>query len=156
MPANSDNPGAQAMLQIPVAASVRQYVFFLFNGGMLGLLTWALQLGIYPLIDSGSQRDYVLASALACTPVIVLNCFIQRRLIFRQHGSFLRFLLAQLFMMAFVSLLTLVCRSLVDWAWQGGLGENLGFAIAALIGFVPSFLINKIWVFQGRPQHPAR
>ena len=125
-------------MQKPDAAGVRQYVLFLFNGGMLGLLTWALQLGIYRLIDSGSQRDYGLASALACVPVIVLNSVIQRQLIFKQHGPFLRFLLAQLFMMAFVSLLALVCRSLLDWSWQAGLGESLGFAIAALIGSVPS------------------
>jgi putative flippase GtrA len=156
MPANSDIPGAQAVMKKPDAASVRQYVLFLFNGGMLGLLTWALQLGIYRLIDSGSQLDYGLASALACVPVIMLNSVIQRQLIFKQNGPFLRFLLAQLLMMAFVSLLALVCRSLLDWTWQAGLGESLGFAIAALIGSVPSFLINKFWVFQDRPQYPLR
>ncbi|MDR6395955.1 GtrA family protein [Herbaspirillum seropedicae] len=128
--------------------ALRQYALFLFNGGMLGLLTWALQQGIYHLIDSGQQRDYALASALACAPVILLNCSIQRRLIFRQHGPFRRFLLANLFMMFFVSALAPLCRSLVDLGWHGGHGETLGFAVASLIGSVPSFLINKFWVFK--------
>lgn len=117
---------------------------------MLGLLTWALQLGIYRMIASGSQRDYALASALACLPVIFLNCAIQRRLIFKRHGPLLQFVLANLFMMVFVSLLSPLCRSFVDWALRGGYGETLGFAAASLIGSIPSFLINKFWVFKPR------
>jgi putative flippase GtrA len=81
-------------------------------------------------------------------PLIAVNYLIQRRWIFQSEGRLWKFVTAHLAIMAFVSILSPVCRFLngrvatTDWA-NGG-----GFILAALVGSILSFFIQREWVFR--------
>jgi hypothetical protein len=137
------------------ATSVREYLLFLLNCDVLGMLSWALQFNW--LINGNSDRHFAMASFHACVPVVFLNLFIQRRLIFGTKSPLFRFLLAQLFIMASTSFLSPVCRTLIELIATREHGDKLGFALASIIGSVPSFLFNKSRVFRGgrSPKDPA-
>ena len=89
--------------------------------------------------------------------MVFLNLFIQRRLILGMNSPLIRFLLAQLFIMASTSFLSPVCRTVIELIATREYGDKLGFALASIIGSVPSFLFNKYWVFRGgrSPEEPA-
>jgi len=53
-----------------------QYFQFFINGGMLGVIAWALQQSIYMAFSSQSDLDYLVASVLAYAPLIILNFYI--------------------------------------------------------------------------------
>ncbi len=60
-------------------------------------------------------------------------------------------------MMATISFLSPLCRSVIELVATREHGDKLGFALAAIIGSVPSFLLNKYWVFRGgrSPEEPV-
>lgn len=128
---------------------MRQYLFFFINGCVLGMFAWALQIQLYKLMGSGGLVAYAVATALTYAPLIVANCMIQRYLIFRMHGLFIRFLLSSLFIMVLVSLVSPAFKQLIDLVLGVPFGEQGGFAVAAVLGSIPSFLLNKFWVFRG-------
>ena len=141
--------GGQSVRQTLVTTRpvIRQFLIFFINGGILGLLSWLLQIGIYKLIGMQSSISYAVATALACSPTIIVNCAIQRYLIFRHHGLLWHFLLSNLFVMLLVSLTSPVCRYFIDMVIGAPYGDQGGFVLAALLGSVPSFFINRFWVF---------
>jgi putative flippase GtrA len=126
---------------------LRQYLKFFVNGGVLGVVAWALQATIYQAIRADSGLAYGVATALTYIPLVVVNFMVQRRLIFKQDGLFARFIVANVLIMLLVSVLSAVCRlaiavvTTLNWADQGG------FILAALLGSIPSFLLMKYWVF---------
>lgn len=129
---------------------LREYVKFSINGGLLGLVAWWLQQSIYLGLGGATPEAYLLASALTYLPLVLVNFYIQRRWIFFRPGLFWRFVLANLAIMLLVSVLSPWCWRLVDLIVGPPWGERSGFAVAAVIGSVPSFLIKRHWVFGKR------
>ena len=126
---------------------IYQYLKFFVNGGVLGVAAWGLQWLIYKAIGGDSAVAYTLATALTYIPLIVINFLIQRSWIFKRPGLFWRFVSANLTIMAMVSLLSPLCRHIID-VWLGNpWGDRGGFLIAALLGSIPSFLLKRRWVF---------
>jgi putative flippase GtrA len=125
-----------------------QFLKFLVNGIALGLAAWAIQAGIFFAIGVDSNLAYGAATALTYAPLIALNFQIQRRWIFRSKGRFWRFLASHLSIMAFVSVLSPVCRLLITHATNPDWGNAGGFVVAALIGSIFSFFLQREWVFR--------
>ncbi|SMC49426.1 GtrA family protein [Rhizobium sp. RU36D] len=124
-----------------------EYIKFFINGGILGLLAWGIQLWLFTILDGDSGYVYAIASAVTYLPLIVINFIIQKKLIFKRQGIFWRFVVSNLSIMIFVSLLSPVCRDVLDVIIGPDWGKYGGFALAALIGSIPSFLIKKFWAF---------
>jgi putative flippase GtrA len=127
-----------------------QYARFFVNGGILGVAAWWLQLTIYRVLHQGegdSQLIYAVASALTYLPLVLVNFAIQRKFVFSRHGVFWRFVVANLFVMLLVSAMSPICQVVVDLMAGKPWGARIGFALAALLGSVPSFLIKRKWVF---------
>lgn len=124
---------------------ISEYATFFINGGVLGIIAWGLQLLIYRAIGGDSALAYALASALTYIPLVVVNFLSQRSWIFNRPGLFPRFVLANLFIMLLVSVLSPLCWQVIDLMvpW----GDRGGFAMAALLSSIPSFFINRHWVF---------
>lgn len=127
-----------------------EYAKFFFNGGILGIIAWGLQLLIYRALASDTAYAYALASTLTYLPLVVINFIVQRTWIFKKPGLFPRFVLANLAIMLFVSALSPACRQMIDLLAGVPWGDRGGFIMAALIGSIPSFFIKRHWVF-GKP-----
>lgn len=127
---------------------LREYTKFLINGGLLGLVAWGLQLLLYRLLGGETGFQYFLASALTYAPLLVVNFLVQRAWIFHRPGLFPRFAVANLSIMLLVSLLSPLCRLLIDAMAGSPWGVRGGFVLASLIGSVPSFLVKRFWVFR--------
>jgi putative flippase GtrA len=124
-----------------------QYTKFFINGGLLGLVAWALQFFIYKSISGHIEHAYALASCLTYLPLVVVNFLIQRAIIFKASGVFIRFFVANMSIMVAVTILAEGCKFLLSSHLGEAWGDRLGFLIAALIGSIPSFLIKRYWVF---------
>lgn len=125
-----------------------QYLKFFFNGGILGIVSWALQIGIYKAIGGDSGFAYAIASVLAYLPLVLINFFVQKAWIFKRDGLFKKFVAANLAIMILVSLLSPFCRTLIAAIFGTPWGDRGGFILAALLGSIPSFLIKRHWVFR--------
>jgi len=132
----------------------RQFVKFSINGGLLGIVSWLMQSAIYRQLGGDSSTYYALATALTYAILVSVNFLIQRSWVFRDDGRFWRFVAANLVIMLLVSGLAPICRSAVSILIGQPWGDRLGFAMAALLGSVPSFLIKKRWVFGQRLFQP--
>jgi len=127
---------------------LRQYVKFVLNGGILGVIAWGLQTTLFVILGGESAASYSIATALTYVPLVLLNFSIQRAWIFRRPGLFWRFVAANLTIMALVSLLSSVMRYVID-QFAGPLwGNHGGFVTAALLASAPSFLLKRYWVFR--------
>jgi len=126
-----------------------QFVKFLINGGVLGLVAVAVQALLYRLCGDGTIA-YAIASALTCGPLILLNFIIQRSWIFKRSGNLWHFVLINLLMMLFVSLFAPLCKLAIDLIFWPPWGERCGFFLSALLSAVPSFLAQKRFVFGSR------
>jgi putative flippase GtrA len=124
-----------------------QYIKFFVNGGVLGIAAWGIQWLVYRAISGETDYAYSIASASAYVPLAVVNFLIQKRWIFNSPGLFLRFIIANLTVMFFVSLLSSFFRSEINQIYGSPWGDRSGFIAAALIGSIPSFLLKRIWVF---------
>lgn len=126
--------------------SARQYKKFLLSGGLLGLLGWAMQSLIFSILGGKTGEQYGLAAVLAYAPLILLNFLIQRHWIFKSPGWFPRFFLAHLIIMCLVAILSPLFRELFSLFFNAG--DLFGFICAALVSSVPSFFLQKMWVFR--------
>jgi len=127
-----------------------QYLKFFLNGGVLGVAALALQWLIFNAIGGDSATAYSLATALTYLPLLVVNFMIQKTWIFYRTGLFWRFVVANLAIMALVSLLSPLCRYVIDALVGAPWGDRGGFALAALLGSMPSFLLKRYWVFRAQ------
>ena len=127
---------------------IGQYLKFFINGGLIGLISIALQALIFFAIGGYSNFLYGVASALTYAPLILINFYIQRRWIFKKEGVFIRFIVTNIFIMFLVSLLAPLLRfyleplSGVEWA------NRLSFAVAAILISPPSFFLQRTFVFK--------
>lgn len=126
---------------------IREYFKFFVNGGVLGIVAWGLQLFIYRMLGGDSATLYTVASALTYVPLVVVNFMIQQAYIFNRPGLFFRFVIANASIMLLVSLLSPLCRQVIDLIAGAPWGDQSGFIIASLLGSIPSFLIKRHWVF---------
>lgn len=124
-----------------------QYLKFFINGGVLGVAALALQWLIYKVLGGDSATAYSLATALTYLPLLLVNFMIQKTWIFYRTGAFWRFVVANLAIMALVSVLSPLCRYVIDAFLGAPWGDRGGFAVAALLGSMPSFLLKRYWVF---------
>ena len=134
---------------------IDQYMRFFINGGILGLFAWGLQLLIYNAIGSQTSYAYAIATALTYIPLVIINFMIQKSWIFKQSGVFWRFVLANLTIMTLVSILSPICKALIDIVIGMPWGNRGGFLLAALVGSIPSFLIKRYWVFKFTCNQPV-
>ncbi|MCK7594470.1 GtrA family protein [Pseudomarimonas salicorniae] len=135
---------------------LRQYLKFFINGGLLGLIAWGLQLLLFRFFeDARAPYPYALASALTYLPLVVLNFAIQKRFIFGVPGAFPRFVVANLAIMLLVAACSPVFKALLGSLLGASWGELLGFAAAAIVCSVPSFLLKRSWVFGVRRGVPG-
>lgn len=130
-----------------VKLSWLQFITFLINGGVLGILASILQFFFFWLLGGGNGGEYFLASLFTYIPLILLNYKVQRTLIFSVNGSLFRFILSNISIMIFVSLLSPLVRDLVTNSIGVFWGDAIGFFIAALIGAIPSFILSRYFVF---------
>lgn len=113
----------------------------------MALLAWGLQLLFFNLLGGKSASAYAVAAALTYVPLIPLNFVIQRKLIFRLPGVFSRYLLACVVNALAVTILSPVCRFLIDRGFGLSMGDYAGFVLASLIGATLSFLLMRHFVF---------
>jgi len=128
----------------------RQYLKFFINGGILGVVSWGLQLIIYRSIGGESSMAYSIATALTYMPLIVINFLIQRSWIFKRDGLFLKFIAANLLIMLLVTLFSPICRLAITWVAGAQWGDLGGFALAAITMSIPSFFLKRIFVFNSK------
>lgn len=126
---------------------IPQYFGFVINGGVLGVVAIGLHAAIFRLLVSDTDFAYALASMMTYIPLIALNFFIQRRIIFATNGHLWRFVMANMIIMALVSAISPLCRSLIAFAFGNVAGDLIGFILAALVGATPSFILARYWVF---------
>lgn len=127
-----------------------QYLKFFINGGILGVVSWWLQIIIYRAIGGDSGLAYAVATALTYMPLIVINFLIQRSWIFKRDGLFLGFVAANVSIMLLVTLFSPLCRLLITWAAGAEWGDRGGFALAAIAMSVPSFFLKRLFVFNSK------
>jgi putative flippase GtrA len=127
---------------------LRQYVKFVINGGILGVMAWGLQTALFVMLGGDSAASYGIATALTYVPLVILNFSIQRAWIFGRPGLFWQFVAANLTIMALVSLLSPVMWYVIDELVGPPWGNRGGFAVAALLASAPSFLLKRYWVFR--------
>lgn len=133
---------------------IRQYVKFFVNGGILGVVSWGLQLIIYRAIGGDSGLAYAMATALTYMPLIVVNFVVQRKWIFQREGLFWRFVVANLTIMFLVSLFSPLCRQWIAGIAGTDWGDHGGFALAAIAMSVPSFFLKRLFVFNSKSLSP--
>lgn len=126
---------------------LRQYARFFVNGALLGVVAWYLQLALFRALGGDSPAHYALASVVTYVPLVLINFELQRRLIFGRPGRFARFVAANLAVMVVVSLAAPLCQLAIATIAGEAWGERLGFAAAAVLGSLPSFLLKRRWVF---------
>lgn len=134
---------------------LNQYVKFLINGGVIGLLALLVQAALFYLLGAKTGLSYAFASVLTYIPLILLNFKIQEKWIFASKGRLWRFCVANITIMILVSALSPLCRAVLTQLFNTHTGDLGGFILASLIGATPSFLLNRIWVFAYKDPHQA-
>ena len=125
----------------------RQYLKFLINGGVLGLISLQLQTFIYHALGGDSSFNYSVASTLTYLPLIIINFLIQKKWIFQRKGFFWKFVSVNIFIMVMVSLFSPLCRIFITFFIGIEWGDRCGFAVASIVFSVPSFFLKRFFVF---------
>lgn len=133
---------------------MKQFLVFFINGGILGVCAIVLQRLLYHVLGDSGASFYALASGLTYIPLLVANFLIQRSMIFKREGAFPRFVASNLVIMVLVSALSPLCKAMLAGLAGERLADWSGFALAALIGCVPSFALSRWWVFSGNARQP--
>lgn len=131
-----------------------EFLKYLVNGGIIGLLCWALQiLSFYALSLAGIEQVNSLRGSIILSVFIgiVINYAAQRRFIFGTSGLFVRFVLLNLLS---INLIAEVSVQLVRLSEGFGLVNPTYFIYPLVaISFAPFiFLINKYLIFVGKDQ----
>jgi hypothetical protein len=121
-----------------------QFLFFLINGGILGLIVLLLQRFIDLELEQTTEYHQLISSIFAISPIIVINFFSQKKIIFKRNGSFIKFLAINFLLMLFVSLTSELFNKYNLFNYKE---LNLNFLIAALIFAPISFFLKKYFIF---------
>ena len=129
------------------------YARFVLNGGLVGLLSWGIQvlsfsLGrlMQPQLD---MRTILLGSILfSFSIVVVINFYLQRKHVFREKGIFLNFLAINLIAIFFVGVVTDGVVKVLLPILSGAV-VFIAYPIAALALSPIVFLLKRFFVFRG-------
>ena len=124
-----------------------EFFKFILNGGILGVVSIFIQRAIYLSLEGYLTFAYAFASALTYCVLVGVNFFIQRKFIFERDGFFYKFLISNICILLFVSILSELLLYMFIMSGHKALGAELSFIFAALIGSYPSYLIKKKFVF---------
>ena len=128
-------------------STLLQYQKFFINGVGLATLGWALQLLCFHVLGGKESHTYAIASVVAYVPLIIVNFLIQRSWIFKTNGSIWRFVTVHLLVMVLVAGLSVVFRAVISIWFNFQIADVFGYLAATLIGSIPSFMMQKWWVF---------
>lgn len=121
-----------------------QFIFFLVNGVILGLITFIFQYVVDLELRPLFVYHQLLSTIVAMTPLMFINFLTQKNLIFKKKGSFPKFILSNLFIMFLVSTASELFNKFNIFIFYD---FNLNFLFAALIISPTSFLIKKYFIF---------
>jgi putative flippase GtrA len=121
------------------------------NGGMIGLMCWALQLAFFHGLGRNGALAYWVSALAASAIGIAVNYRIQRRFIFARHGNFWAFAAAATLMSVSVSFAAVAAREWLATFAAEATATRLGYVVGAL-GLAPvSFALKKLVIFRGSP-----
>ncbi|MBT5400537.1 hypothetical protein HOL24_08355 [bacterium] len=127
---------------------VREFFYFLVNGSILGVVFLILQFIVYKILGDSSDFAYVSSIILSYIPLIFINFFLQRRIIFKKDGIFVKFLLSNIFIVLIISSISPFSRQLISSIFGLHYGDYFGLIATVAFLSIPSFLIVKFWVFE--------
>ena len=129
-------------------SAAREFFYFLVNGSILGGVLLILQFIIYKILGDSSDFAYISSIVLSYIPLIFINFFLQRKIIFKKDGIFVKFLLSNIFIMLMISSISPFTRQLISSIFGGHYGDYFGLIVTVAFLTIPSFLIVKFWVFE--------
>lgn len=129
-------------------SAVREFFYFLINASILGVIFLILQFIVYKILGDSSDFAYIASIIFSYIPLIFINFFLQRKIIFKKDGIFVKFLFSNIFIMLMISSISPFTRQLISSIFGSHYGDYFG--LIATVGFIsiPSFLIVKFWVFE--------
>jgi len=138
------------MKQLYTYKDLKLFSLFIINGGILGLLTYLIQNFLNQFLDGFLEYRNFVSSFLVIVPFLFLNFFIQRRVIFRVRGRFIRFAAANFLILVLISLLTEVSFRLYPMQIiVNDFTYRLNFIFVSLLLMPLSFLLKRNFVFIG-------
>jgi len=138
------------MKQLYTYKDLKLFSLFIINGGILGLLTYLIQNFLNQFLDGFLEYRNFVSSFLVIVPFLFLNFFIQRRIIFRVRGRFIRFAAANFLILVLISLLTEVSFRLYPMQIiVNDFTYRLNFIFVSLLLMPLSFLLKRNFVFIG-------
>lgn len=144
--------GWNDVIRLKVKLFLQSYFFrFLLNGGVIGLVSWILQIIFLKLlVGSGVQLEIsaFFSVWMAFIFSIILSFFSLRSFVFLRGGSFILFCMATTLMILIVSVITASLVSVFRPDSYSGVWSYLAYPIAALLCAPLSFFIKKHFVFR--------
>ena len=129
-------------------SAVREFFYFLVNASILGVVFLILQFIVYKILGDPSDFAYVSSIILSYIPLIFINFFLQRKIIFKKDGIFVKFLLSNIFIMLMISSISPFTRQLISSIFGSHYGDYFGLIATVAFISIPSLLIVKFWVFE--------
>ena len=126
------------------------FIYFMINGGSIGLFSWVLQLLLYystEFIDFPNAYRVTFSVWASFVVVMVINFITQKKLIFKRRGSFLRFGLSTTFLIFCVSVLSAFLYGLIE-PLNVGYAEIFSYPLSALIFAPIAYYIKSKFVFK--------
>ena len=128
--------------------ATREFFYFLVNGSILGVVLLIFQFIVFKILGDSSDFSYISSIILSYVPLIFINFFLQRKIIFKKDGIFLKFLLSNIFIMLLISSISPFTRQLISYIFGAHYGDYFGLIATVGLLSIPSFLIVKFWVFE--------
>ena len=128
----------------------KHYAMYFINGSILGIVALELQSLIFEMVYFESRFFYPLSVAFTCSILIPINFFIQRKIIFKKKGQFLKFIMITFSGIFLVSITSSLIKGMLSLFLSGKYIEQLSFILAALIISLPIFLLKRSYVFRVR------
>jgi hypothetical protein len=125
-----------------------QFILFLINGGVIGVLTFVSQTYLDLLMQNYTTNHQMISSILTILPFIIINFNSQKRIIFKRKGNIAKFFIAHISIMFLVTFLNVALNkySIFNFEYMAHV-LNLNFIFAAIFIAPLSFLIQKKIVF---------
>jgi hypothetical protein len=129
---------------------IKLFSLFVINGGILGLLTYLIQNFLNQFLEGFLEYRNFVSSFLVIVPFLFLNFFIQRRVIFRVRGRFIRFAAANFLILVLISLFTEISFRLYPLQIMiNDFPYRLNFIFVSLLLMPLSFFLKRNFVFIG-------
>lgn len=126
-----------------------QFLRFLINGGVIGIISWALQTIFYLLLKSVfEQPEYLMLTSVwsAFFVVLLINFASLERFVFQKKGFFWRFCCITTSMIFCVGVLSEIYFNLINM-WSATYATYFSYPVAAITIAPLSFLIKKYFIF---------